>query len=301
MKPFLRFVFAVASLLGVLVASHPARAHGAAVSRFVVSIGERELAVRANLHLESVLELVEGSHDLAHTGEAPAALERHRERILSYLREHLEFRSGGSLCTPREPEGYGIAEAMLYLRVDLAYDCPKPTTGLSVTSTLFAETDEPHYIEGEFHAGGVRRVYPLTKVRSSVSIDPSTFHDKPYRGQYIPVLGRRVEAARAPVGSTPAQGDAALEKHEHAPSALPVGRSDHGHASNRHGAEPARFITHAGWYGALLALVILVWHVERTLRSARSERRAREQREGRRDESTATPATRDDSNQAVSS
>jgi hypothetical protein len=299
--PILRFVVAVASLLGVLVAAGPARAHGAAVSRFVVSVGEHELAVRANLHFESVLELVEGSHDLAHSGEGHAAVARHKERVLSYLREHLTFRAGGTLCVPHAPQAYGVAESRLYVRVDLAYDCPKSTSGLSVTSTLFEETGEPHQIEGEFHAGGLRRVYPLTEIRSRVAIDPSSFHDKPYRGQYIPVLGRAAAASQQANEPAPVRNDAIVQKREPEPLA-PRGleRMDHGAASNRD-VEPRWFITHAGWYAAALALTAAAWHVHRTLRKARSQQSERGRRKGRRTLSTTpAPVSPDDSNQAVS-
>jgi hypothetical protein len=302
MNPILRLVVAVASLLGVLVAAGPARAHGAAVSRFVVSIGERELAVRANLHFESVLELVEGSHDSAHTGEGQAAIARHKQRVLSYLHEHLKFRSEGTLCTPREPQAYGIAEGALYVRVDLVYDCAEATSRLSVTSTLFEEMDEAHHIEGEFHAGGLRRVYPLTRVRSSQPIDPSSFRDKPYRGQYIPPLERGVEPSQGAKELDPTRNDKLVEKRE--PEPVPsraVVRSDQDAAPNRDDVESRGFITQAGWYAAALALMVAMWHVQRTLRKARSQQSERGRRKGRRNVSTPpAPVSPDDSNQAVS-
>jgi hypothetical protein len=303
MNPILRFVVAVAFLLGVLVVADPARAHGAAVSRFVVSIGERELAVRANLHLESVLGLVEGSPELAHTGEGQAAIERHKLRVLSYLREHLEFRSEGTLCVPREPDAYGIAEGALYVSVDLTFDCPKPTSGLSVTSTLFEAMEEPHHIEGEFHAAGLRRVYQLSKIRSSVAIDPSSFHDKPYRGQYIPALGGAAEPPRETNELTPKRDAApAVEMRETEPAASrAVERMDHGAASNRDDVAPRGFINRVGWYAAALALMAATWHVQRTLRKRRSVQSERGRSKGRRNVSTPpAPVSPDDSNQAVS-
>jgi hypothetical protein len=164
-----------------------------------------------------------------------------------------------------------------------------------VTSTLFADLAAPHHIEGEFHAGGLRRVYPLSKVRSSVAIDPSSFHDKPYRGQYIPALDGRFDAP--PSANESARAGTEANVAERAAETVPsraVERADDGAASNRDDVAPRGFITRAGWYAAALALVGAMWHVQRTLRRSRSQS-ARGRGKESRNVSMPAPVSPDDS------
>ncbi len=126
MKPIMRFVVALVSLFGVLAAAGPARAHGAAVSRFVASVGEHELAVRASLHLESVLELVEGSHDLAHTGEGQAAIARHEAANTELPARAPDVSLRGKLCVPasrglRDRGGSVVRQGRPRVRLSEAY------------------------------------------------------------------------------------------------------------------------------------------------------------------------------------
>ncbi|HVJ15368.1 MAG TPA: hypothetical protein VM686_08005 [Polyangiaceae bacterium] len=276
--PFLRLTLALLSLLVVLVPAGSARAHGSAVSRFVVSVGDGELAVRASLHLESVVTLIEGSPDSVHAGSGGAAATRHKQRILGYLHEHLKFRSGRTPCVPREPWGYGVSTGAMYVTVDLEYDCPKPTGALSVSSTLFEGGDEPHQIEGEFHAQGKRRIYQFTNVRSSVAIEPSSFNDRSnYRGLYVPPLGRAslpTETTTAAVPPPP------VEAASTASRPMPHAHDAHDHDAHHH--EPTRslvglrgILDHGGWYALALALVVVTWHVHRAIRKGRSQRSSR--------------------------
>jgi hypothetical protein len=274
-KPILRLAVALLALLVVLVPAGSARAHGSAVSRFVVSVGDGELAVRASLHLESLVTLMEGSPDSVHEGSGQAAVTRHKQRILAYLREHLTFRSGRTPCVPREPWGYAVSAGALYLTVDLEYDCPKPTSALSVRSKLFDGLDEPHQIEGEFHAGGKRRIYQLSDVRSSVAIDPSSFNDRSnYRGIYVPPLGRGSAKAETTTAGVAAPVEAASEKPASEP--MPAAHDAPDHDAHQRGNATPGLLEHGAWYALALALVVATWHVQRALRKARSQRSGRD-------------------------
>jgi len=249
-------------LLAVLAVAGPARAHGLAVSRFVASVGDDELAVRVHLHLESMVTLIEGSPDSVHAGEGAPAARRHKQRILEYLHQHLVFGSERARCVPREPWNYEVAEGGFYVRIDLEYDCPKSTKKLSVTSTLFEEVPEPHHIEGEFHARGKRRLYLLSDVRSTVAIDTSSFHDRSgLRGVYVPPLDRSVATTEA---ATTTSGAADLRR---TPESTASSADDRPPDSTR-----SKVRRRGVWYASGLALTFAMWQIHRVRRGRRSQR-----------------------------